>query len=72
MKILRTATLGSNVTGSYKKKSVVNIIHDNTCYKSMSNPSCIGLIIINSLNGFQNTSTLCTWLSDFHKLLVTA
>ena len=32
MKILRTASLGSNFTGSYKKKSVV-VIHGPSCYK---------------------------------------
>ena len=33
---------------------------------SMNNPSCINLIIPNSPNSFQSTSTLCTGLSDFH------
>ena len=37
----------------------------------MSNPSCIDLIITDSPNSFQNTSTFCTGLSDFHKLVVT-
>ena len=40
-------------------------------YKSLNNPSCINLIITNSPNSFQNTSTFCTRLSDFHKLAVT-
>ena len=52
--------------------NAVNIIHENTCYKNMNNPSCIDLIITNSLNSFQNTSTFCIGLSDFHKLEVTA
>ena len=51
--------------------NAVNIIHKYTCYKSMNNPSCIDLIITNSANSFQNTSTFCTGLSDFQKLLVT-
>ena len=50
--------------------NAVNIIHKNTCYKSMNKPSCIDLIITNSPNGFQNTSTFCTGLADFHKLEV--
>ena len=50
--------------------NAVNIIHENTCYKSMNKPSCIDLIITNSPNGFQNTSTFCTGLADFHKLEV--
>ena len=37
----------------------------------MNNPSSIDLIITNSTHGFQNTSTFCTGLSDFHELVVT-
>ena len=51
--------------------NAVNIIHENTYYKSMNNPSCIDLFITNSSNSFQNTSTFCTGLSDFHIILVT-
>ena len=51
--------------------NAVNIIHENTCYKSMNNPSCSDLIITNSPNSIQSTSTFCTGLSDFHKLVVT-
>ena len=36
----------------------------------MDNPSCIELIIPNSPNSFLGTSTFCTGLSDFHKLVV--
>ena len=37
----------------------------------MNNPSRIDFIITNNPNSFQNTSTFCTGLSDFHKLVVT-
>ena len=37
----------------------------------MNSPSCIDLIITNSPNGLQNTSSFCTRLSEFHKLVVT-
>ena len=37
----------------------------------MNNPSCIDLIVTNSLNSLQKTSTFCTGLSNFHKLVVT-
>ena len=47
--------------------NAVNIIMK----RHMNNPSCIDLIINNSPNSFQNTSTFCTGLSDFHKLVVT-
>ena len=33
----------------------------------MNNPSCINLIFTNSPNSFQNTSTFCARLTDFHK-----
>ena len=51
--------------------NAVIIIHENTCYKSMNNPNCIDLITTKSPNSFQNTSTFCTAVSDFHKLVVT-
>ena len=52
--------------------NAVNIIHENTCYKTMNNPSCIDLIVTSSPNSFQCTSTFCTGLSDFRRLEVTA
>ena len=36
----------------------------------MNNLTCIDLIVSNSPNSFQNTSTYCIGLSDFHKLVV--
>ena len=46
--------------------TAVNIIHENTCYRSMNNPCYIDLININSSNSLQGTSISCTVLSDFH------
>ena len=37
----------------------------------MDSPSCIDLINTKNPISFQNTLTLCTGLSDFHKLVVT-
>ena len=48
-----------------------NLIKGKTCFKNLNNPSCVDLIITNSCNSFQNTSTISTGLSDFHKMLVT-
>ena len=45
-----------------------NIISEKTCFKSKDNPSCVDLFITNSPNSFQNTSTITTGLSDFHKM----
>ena len=38
------------------------------CYKSINNPSCIDLILTNDSKSFQNTYTVSTGLSDFHKM----
>ena len=48
-----------------------NIVKEPTCYKSLRNPSCIDLIITNCSSNFQNTKTISTGLSDFHKMVVT-
>ena len=37
----------------------------------MENPSCIDLYITNSPKSFQNTTTLDTGLSDYHKMVIT-
>ena len=39
-----------------------------TCFKSVINPSCIDLFIINNYRCFQNTTVISTGLSDFHKM----
>ena len=49
-----------------------NIVSEKVCFKSKDNASCIDLFIItNSPNSFQNTSTITTGLSDFHKMVIT-
>ena len=48
-----------------------NIASEKMFFKSKDNPSCIDLFITNSPNGFQNTSTITTGLSDFHKMVIT-
>ena len=40
-----------------------------TCFKN--NPSCIDLFLTNRSRYFQNTPTIETGISDFHKLIVT-
>ena len=47
-----------------------NIVKEPTCFKSLSNPSCIDLIITNSFSNFQNLKAISTGLSDFHKMFV--
>ena len=48
-----------------------NMVKENTCYKSMENPSCIDLLITNKSKSFQNTVTVSTGLSDYHKMTLT-
>ena len=48
-----------------------NLVKENTCFKSMENPSCIDLFITNRPRCFMKTTTLSTGLSDFHKMSVT-
>ena len=48
-----------------------NLIKDNTCFKNPEKPSCIDLIITNRPKSFQNSVTLETGLSDFHKMTLT-
>ena len=51
--------------------SCQNLIKDNTCFKNLWKLSCIDLIIPNRLKSFQNSVTVETELSDFHKRTLT-
>ena len=46
------------------------IVKEPTLFKSLSNPSCIDLVILNSSSNFQNTKPISTGLSDFCKMIV--
>jgi hypothetical protein len=48
-----------------------NLVKQKTCFKSIDNPSCIDLFLTNCHQSFQNTTTVSTGLSDFHKMVVT-
>ena len=48
-----------------------NLVNEPTCYKNYNNPSCIDLIFTNRPKSFQNTTTLETGISDFHKMTIT-
>ena len=50
--------------------STRNIVKEPTCFKSLSNPSCIDLVIINSFSNFQNTKAVSAGLSGFNKMVV--
>ena len=51
--------------------NVKNLVQEPTCFKSQDNPSCIDLFLTNSPQSFQNTGTIATGLSDFHRMVVT-
>ena len=48
-----------------------NLIKDPTCFKSVTNPSCIDVILTNRKLCFESSITLETGLSDCHKMTVT-
>ena len=47
------------------------LIKEPTCFKNPENPSCIDLMLTNRRSCLQNSLTVETGLSDFHKLTVT-
>ena len=48
-----------------------HLVKEKTCFKNMQNPSCIDLLLNNNNYAFQQTTTVCSGLSDCHKLLLT-
>ena len=48
-----------------------NLIKGPTYYKNASNPSSIDVMLTNKKSNFQNSMTLETGLSDFHKMTIT-
>ena len=51
--------------------NLTNLVKEPTCFKSVENPSSIDVILTNKRHSFQNTLTIETGLSDFHKMTVT-
>ena len=58
----------ANFCDTYNLK---NLINEPTCFKSTDNPSSIDIILTNKKHSFQNSITVETGLSDFHKMTVT-
>ena len=48
-----------------------NLIKGPTCYKNADNPSSIDIMLTNKKLSFQNSLTVETGLSDFHKMTIT-
>ena len=66
----------SEITETHMKEFIntydlKNLVNEPTCYKSLTNPSCVDLILTNRYMSFQNTTTVETGLSDFHKMTIT-
>ena len=47
-----------------------SIFRGATCYNSLSNPSCIDIVITNSSLSLQNTKATSACLSDFDKIVM--
>ena len=56
---------------SCKVNSLKTLYRVPTCFKNLSNPSCIDLFLTNRQKGFQKTHAIETGISDFHKMVVT-
>ena len=48
-----------------------NPVKEKTCFTNMQNPNCIHLLLTNNVCTFQQTTAVCTGLSDCHKLFLT-
>ena len=49
-----------------------NLVKEKICFKNIGNPSCIDVLLTNNVYAFQQTKiTICTVLSDCHKLVLT-
>ena len=57
-----------NLLNSFDLESVIKI---PTCYKSLSSPTCIDLILASKNNLFKKSTTFESGLSGFHKLTTT-
>ena len=51
--------------------SLCNLIKEPTCFKSITNPSCIDHIWVTDTKRFMKSSTFETGLSDYHLMTVT-
>ena len=66
-----TKTSEPRIASFIYKHDLQNLEKEKIYFKSVENPSCIDLILTNNAMAFQNTTTVFTGLSDFHKLVLT-
>ena len=48
-----------------------NLVKENTCFKSITNPTCIDLFFTNNIYSFHHIDVVATGISDFHKMILT-
>ena len=75
-KVLLTGDFNSEITepcmdSFLYQHDVTSLVKAKTCFKSITNPTCIELFLTNSSLSFQHIETVSTGLSDFHMLVVT-
>ena len=51
--------------------NLFSLVKEPRCFKNPYNPSCIHLFLTNRQQSFQNTLTIETGISDFHKMAIT-
>ena len=74
-KVLLVEDFNTEITEHYiecflYKHELRNLVKEKTCFKNMQNPSCVDLLLTNSSCAFQQTTTVCSGLSDCHNLVV--
>ena len=75
-KVLLTGDFNSEITepcidSFLYQYDMTSLVKEKTCFKSITNPTCIDLFLTNSNLSFQHTEAVSTGLSDFHMLVVT-
>ena len=70
-KVFLTGNFNSEITESLYQHNMTSLVKEKTCFKSITNSTCIDLFFKNTNLSFQHTETMSTGLSDFHMLVVT-
>ena len=61
----------STMNGFLENFGLKSLVKQNTCFKSINNPSCIDLFLTNLRKSFLSTTVISTGISDFHKMAIT-
>ena len=73
--MISIVTLNTNECNNLKifseTYSFRNIFQEPTCFKNPQHLTCIDLIVTNRKECFQNTTTIETGISDYHKMKIT-